>query len=134
MIRLRMRSSRGFTLVETLVALTIAAGSITAYYRAVAQGLDLKVRGDQRVEAAAVAAHVLDDLGVGIQLVPERHEGRAGVYSWSLEITEQSTIATALGQLATPGGGLLAVSVIVIGPAGQPFRLDTVRTSPRILR
>lgn len=90
--RRRRRGTRGFSLIESLVALAIAAAVITGFYAALSTGMQLRARADTQAEAVLLAASVLDRVGVDIPLqVGTRMEGEETAGRWSLVISDQPT-------------------------------------------
>lgn len=88
-MRPRAQASRGFSLIEALVALGIAAAVITGFYGSLATGLQLGSRADTQAEAVLVAASVLDRVGVDIPLrLGTQVEGQSTAGDWRLVISD----------------------------------------------
>lgn len=129
--RARPGGSRGFSLVEALVALVIAGGVVTAYYGAMASSLDLARRSEASAEAAVIAGALLDQIGHEIPLDPGGYEGRtvAG-FGWRLRITVGAGI-----DAVTASEDLRRIEIDIAGPGlAVPYRLTTLRVSAEILR
>ncbi len=124
----RRLSSRGFSLAESLVALVIAAGVISAYYQAISTGLELERRAKARGEAALLAHDLVDQIGFEIGLDAGSTSGRDGRgYQWRLAVSEGAQLTATTS--ATPAtSGLVQVEITIEGtnlPGG--YRLVTLR-------
>jgi len=79
---------RGFTLMETLVALFIMIAAATMLYRGLASGLSAAGTADAQQMALIAARSRLAALGSEIPLEAGRYEGMAdGGVSWVLDVT-----------------------------------------------
>ncbi len=137
-IRSRRRNgNRGFSLVESLVALAIAAGVITAYYQAISTGLDLERRAKAKAQAALVAERLIDQLGFEIPLEAAGFSGRAlGSYIWRLDISEGAQLSLPPPAASPSTVGLLTVRIEIEGPdlGTSGWKLTTVRAKPGTIR
>ena len=114
---IRRRAARGFTLLETLVSLAIAALVLNGFYEGVATGTRLIARGDQQAERMLVAASVLDRVGADIPLRGGTTDrGTTDGHAWELVVT--AAPPSDLRQVAPVDGRLLFVSVTVAAPDG----------------
>ena len=85
---IRRRAARGFTLLETLVSLAIAALVLNGFYEGVATGTRLIARGDQQAERMLVAASVLDRVGTDIPMRGGATDrGTTDGHEWELVVT-----------------------------------------------
>lgn len=110
----RRQTSRGFTLLETLVALGIAAMVLGGFYSALSTGSLLARRADDQAARVLLAATVLDRVGVDIPLrIGTVTTGRSGGLSWELVIGETPPPDMQLG--AVFQNELIFVSVSVSG-------------------
>lgn len=134
-MRGRRRAAHGFTMIEALVALAITAGVVTAFYDAMSASLMLERRSAAHVDAARVAAEVIDSVGVGVPLEPGVHGGKARGYDWSLSIVPVDQVVFADGRPAAGSSRLLAVRVEVRSPATErPMIVTTMRLTSDALR
>ena len=91
----RRRGQRGFTLLEALVAMAIAAVAFTALYRTVGQSSKVALDVEARVEAAMVARSVLasatfaEDLGA-------LQSGQQGPWQWRVQVAQESVPITSV--------------------------------------
>ena len=121
--RLNRRGERGFTLLETVVALAILAVALTALFRAFSDGL----RGVAAAEAygvrAAQAQAKLETVGATIPLAPGDYRGRtADGARWHVRVR----VWRGMPPRAT-GVVPLAVRVTVHGADGREVVLNTLR-------
>lgn len=79
------RSIRGFSLLEALVAMAIAAMALGTLYRTVGQSSRNAVTVQERVEAAMVARSVLAGVLYAEELANQR-EGKAGAWRWRVQL------------------------------------------------
>ncbi len=123
-------ASRGVSLAESLVALVIAAGVISAYYQAISTGLDLERRARARGEAALLAQDLVDQLGFEIALDAGAAVGRSvRGYTWRLAVSEGAQLVAVDGGAVPATAGLVQIEITIQGadlPGG--YRLMTLRT------
>ena len=119
-----MTSSRGFTLLEVLVALTILAVAIVALMRLSSQGLRLLHLSDDYQQAVVVA----DRVARATDVVEEGAEsGQEGRFRW-----ERHLRLVPVPEELTPGAGpqlrLYALSVAVRWGRDRTLELASLRT------
>jgi len=126
----RAGKSRGFTLLEVLVAFTILAVALVALLRAFSSGL----RGLDAAETASIAAQharsKLAEIGSAIPLEPGAEEGAFDDgFQWRVVIEPQE-LGDATAVEVVP---LLpyAIDVTVTGPRGGEVTLRSLRLAPR---
>lgn len=108
----RRHRSRGFTLIETLVALAIAGLIIGGFYSALSTGSLLNRRADHQAAKVLLAATVLDRVGVDIPLrIGTVETGTDGTLAWELVIGDRPTGDMQLGPIFE--GELIFLSVSV---------------------
>ena len=106
------RSRRGFSLLEALVAMAIAAIALASLYKSVGQGSKNVVDVETRVEAALVAKSALA-AGTFAEDFAQQDSGQAGGWQWRIQIApEQIPLLEENGRPA-PGGPLRAARVSV---------------------
>lgn len=79
------RDIRGFSLLEALVAMAIAAMALGTLYRTVGQSSKNAVTVQERVEAAMVARSVLAGVLYAEELA-NQSEGKAGAWRWRVQL------------------------------------------------
>ena len=134
--RQRRDKRRGFSLIESLVALAIAGGVLSAYYQAVSTSMDLERGSRIRTEAALVAAELVEQVGSKIPLEPGVFEGqRAKGIVWRLQILPGATLTPATARASPDTSGLYQVEIEISGPnLRNAYRLTTLRVGPGTLR
>lgn len=121
-------AARGFTLVETLVALAIAALVLGGFYNALSTGSLLDRRANDQAARVLLAATVLDRVGVDIPLrIGTVENGTEGGLAWQLAIGDTPTPDMQLGPIFE--GELIFVSVSVVDRDGDtpPVVLRAIR-------
>ena len=109
---MRRRFERGFTLIETLVALAIAAIVINGFYSALSTGSLLDQRADQQAEKVLLATTMLDQVGLDIPLRDGTNQtGNVDGLDWELIISSAPPRDMQLGSIYP--NELLFVSVSV---------------------
>jgi type II secretory pathway component PulJ len=127
MIRPRL-GSRGFMLVETLVALAIAGLILGGFWNALSTGSLLDRRAADQAARVLLAATVLDRVGVDIPLrIGTVETGTDGPLAWELAIAETPPPDMQLGPVFA--GELIFISVAVTDRAGgaAPIVLRAIR-------
>jgi len=120
--------TRGFSLIEALVALAIAAIVINGFYSALSTGSLLDRRSAQQAEKVLLATTVLDRVGVDIPLrIGTVENGRQRELDWELVISDIPTADMQLG--AVYPNELMFVSVSVSDPLNisTPVVLRAIR-------
>jgi general secretion pathway protein I len=116
--------SRGFTLLEVLVAMTILGVALVALLQLSAQGLRLLRLSEDYQEAVRLADH----LARGTEPAPERVEtGHQGSLRWERRVTPVP-VPEELTPAAGPRSRLYAVSVAVRWGHNRTLELASLRT------
>jgi len=128
-------SSRGFTLLELLLAFVVFALSFATVLEILSGSMRNTVRARHYSEAALTAQSVMDQVGVNIPLQSGTTvQGEAGDYVWSIEInefqaTDENVQSVQLAELT--GIVLLQVNLFISWgepPREQNRRFSTVRS------
>ena len=124
---MRRGAAKGFTLIETLVALAIAAVVINGFYSALSTGTLLDRRADDQAQMVLVASTVMDQVGIDIPLRLGSNTGQADGLAWQLVISNVRAADMQLGPAYE--NELIFVSVSVTDPTGDnaPVVLRAVR-------
>jgi general secretion pathway protein I len=99
----------GFTLIEVLVAFTIATMALVALYRVSSTGLSTGFTAERYSRALLIAESALDTIGIGEPLTPGTSTQRVDV------IYDQNITVHARPDLVRPGTG---------GPAPYPYEVS----------
>ena len=134
-----MRTARGFTLIEVVVAFALLAFALTLLLGAMTRATT-QVRNAERAGRAALHAQsLLDEVGVGEPLVPGSREGdlEDGHYRWTLQVAEwqdpdpaAAAHAATLRDLRAPR--LLELELVVAWGAGGERERLVVRSLRRV--
>lgn len=126
---IRRRTTRGFSLVESLVAVGIAGIVLSGFYESLSTGTLLAKRSDDQADKVLLAMNVLDRVGVDVALrTGSRDNGSEGPLSWTLQIGETPPPDMQLGPIYP--GELLFVAVSVTderAPDLDPVVIRAVR-------
>jgi general secretion pathway protein I len=132
---MRYRRDRGFTLIEVLIALLIAAAALGVLYQGALAGLLSTRVSSHVVEASARARSHLAVVGHGSAIVPGDQEGDDGSgYRWRLSVRQTQVAPVVAGDPVTvargPHAALYAVTVWIAWQedgSAREVRLDTER-------
>ena len=118
------RGSKGFTLLEVLLAFVVFALSFTAVLEILTGSMRNTVRAREYTEAALIAQSVMDQLGLDIPVEQgANYSGESGDYQWEINIgmyedVEENTQSVELGELT--GIELLQIDLVISW--GEPPR------------
>ena len=125
----RARRTKGFSLVETLVALGIAGAVLAGFYESLSTGSLLAKRANDQADKVHLAMSVLDRVGIDLALrAGVRENGQAGTLDWTLQVGETPPADMVLGPVYS--GELLFVYVTVSDqrtPNADPVVVRAVR-------
>ena len=125
---MKRRRSRGFALAEALVAVAIAAVTLSGFYGALSVSARLERTSEAQAEAVLLATSVMDRVGIDIPLRPGTVlQDREGERTWRLTIVQG--VPRDLRAGAFSSDGLLTVAVEVRG-AGPDVALRSLRYAP----
>ncbi len=120
------QTARGFSLIEALVALMLAAGVLGGFYKALSTGAVLENRAEDQAAHVLVATSILDRVGADLPLRNgTRENGTTRGLPWTLTIGDSPTEDMRLG--VTMPGDLLFVFVTVGREGPGQVRLRTIR-------
>lgn len=125
---MRRGMQRGFTLVESLVSLAIAALAISGFYQALSTGVFMERRSGVQAAQMLVATQVMDRIGVDIALrAGLQDRGVIRDLEWALTVTETGTSDMALGPVQANELLFVYVEVTSPTPGGSPLVLRSIR-------
>lgn len=127
----RVRTQRGYTLIEVIVAFALLAGALTLLLGTLS-GAARQVRASADAGRAALHAQsLLSQLGVGEPLKPQSRNGEfeQGRYRWGLEVSRWNDPARPANALLDPSAPrLLEVRLGVEWGDGGPRERLLLRT------
>jgi prepilin-type N-terminal cleavage/methylation domain-containing protein len=92
------KSSRGFTLLEVLVALTIVGLGVVTLLQIFSLGLRLQSRSNVRTEAIVQGSRVMDELLARKKLIERSESGKLGPEGrWTAQIQTMRDAPSSLG-------------------------------------
>ncbi|MGR3511124.1 MAG: PulJ/GspJ family protein [Paracoccaceae bacterium] len=123
------RRAKGFSLVETLVALGIAGAVLSGFYQSLSTGSLLAKRAGDQAERVHLAMTVMDRVGVDLPLqAGARENGQDGPLAWDLQVGDTPPADMQLGPIYP--GELLVVYVSVTDarrPEADPVVIRSIR-------
>ena len=134
-----MRSQRGFTLIEVVVAFALLAFALTLLLGAMTRATAQVRRAEHAGRAALHAQSLLQQAGVGEALVPGSSDGvlEDGRYRWSLLVSEWEDPDPAMRALRSPlrdpgAPRLLEIELVVAWGEGGPRERLLVHSLRRV--
>ena len=122
-----MSRSAGFTLLETLIALTILAMSLQALYQMHGEGIRVSAQIEARIAAQNLAEAVLAESTARKGALPIAGQGRGGGYDWDVTVRPQGE---ALPTREGANWRLYEVTVEVRWPPRRKYSLTVLKLGP----
>lgn len=117
---------RGFTLIEVLVAFTIAAIMLLALMEGTSRGMRSIAAAEARLDLLAHAENALALVGAEIPLEPGVYGGREADHGWRVEITLADDPVPEDLRISI-GMQLMSISVAASNETGAEQRLFSLR-------
>lgn len=114
------RAQSGFTLLESLLALLIAAGGLAAIYSTHATSLQARQKADNKSLIMLVGEDILEQVGSTLPIEEGRRTGRRGDVIWTMETMRAEDIVSS-------SSGLLLIELEVRTPDGSSSKFQTLR-------
>ncbi|MGQ0486250.1 MAG: prepilin-type N-terminal cleavage/methylation domain-containing protein [Hyphomicrobiales bacterium] len=118
------RPQAGFTLVEVMCALAIAAMALVFLFRGMTGSQTAAHYLEQHLGARILAEAILDDQVRETVIVPGTHSGTSGIYRW--EVTVEPA-GSGVARLAPRGWRLYRLAVDLQWQPRGHFQLDVVK-------
>jgi general secretion pathway protein I len=123
--------TRGFTLIEALVALAIVAAVLGSIGTVIATSVKGTRGIDQRIQLSGTAESLLAALPARTLLKPGRQSGELAGHRWRIDVSPMNVpVATDAAQ--TGRFVPLAVTMRLQAPGGPAMQVTTVRLVPRV--
>ncbi len=124
MSRCTQSDQRGFSLVEVLCAMTIAALALVVLFRGLGQSQTAALYMEQHLGARLLAQTILEDERIAATTEVGRRQGDSGNFSWQLEIAP--TTIDGVGDLPSSHQLYRLVAEVAWSPRGK-VRLETLK-------
>jgi general secretion pathway protein I len=123
--------TRGFTLIEALVALAVVAAVLGSIGTVIATSVKGTRGIDQRIQLSGTAESLLAALPARALLKPGRQSGELSGHRWRIDVSPMNVpVATDAPQ--TGRFVPLAVTMRLQAPGGPAMQVTTVRLVPRL--
>jgi general secretion pathway protein I len=122
--------TRGFTLIEALVALAIVAAVLGSIGGVIATSVKGTRGIDQRLELSGTAESLLAALPARTLLKPGRQSGELAGHRWRIDVSPMN-VAVASDAPQTGRFVPLAVTLRLQSPGGPAMQVTTVRLVPK---
>ena len=124
--------TRGFTLIEALVALAIVAAVLGSIGGVIATSVKGTRGIDQRLELSGTAESLLAALPARTLLKPGRQSGELAGHRWRIDVSPMN-VAVASDAPQTGRFVPLAVTMRLQSPGGPAMQVTTVRLVPKVI-
>lgn len=122
----RAKAEAGFTLIETLVALTILAVSLTSLFQSQGIGLRTAAAAAEYAKARTLAESLLAETAVQWRGGASRKSGSEGGFAWSINVER----APGMPSADKTKWGLHQIRISVTWPDGRSVVLETLKLGP----
>lgn len=126
-----MKSERGFTLIEVVVAFVIAALVVVAALQVFGGAFDGSARAEQLTRALVAAESKISEVGVTIPLEAGEHRGVSGGMSWTARIEPSDGLGADNARRAPLRAYEVTVAVTGTGFRPATVTLQTLKVGPR---
>jgi general secretion pathway protein I len=124
--------TRGFTLIEALVALAIVAAVLGSIGGVIATSVKGTRGIDQRLELSGTAESLLAALPARTLLKPGRQSGELAGHRWRIDVSPMN-VAVVSDAPQTGRFVPLAVTMRLQSPGGPAMQVTTVRLVPKVV-
>lgn len=99
-IQYRRHRQKGFTLIEALIALSIAAITLLGFYDSLATNALLKNKAKSQASRVQIATQILDRVGYGVPLaIGAQQTGVIDGHRWRVNVSDRATPDMQLGRV-----------------------------------
>jgi general secretion pathway protein I len=123
--------TRGFTLIEALVALAIVAAVLGSIGTVIATSVKGTRGIDQRIQLSGTAESLLAALPARTLLKPGRQSGELAGHRWRIDVSPMN-VPVAIDAPQTGRFVPLAVTMRLQAPGGPAMQVTTVRLVPKL--
>ncbi|MFT5511233.1 MAG: prepilin-type N-terminal cleavage/methylation domain-containing protein [Hyphomicrobiaceae bacterium] len=120
----------GFTLLETLTAITILAIALTSLFGAYASGIKAARSGDDYTRAQILAQSLIAQTTLASGRPPVSAGGTSGPFRWHVRVRLASSNLT--GELTHKRWALYQINAVVAWDASRTFELQTLKLARRL--
>ena len=125
----RRVGEHGFTLLETLTAITILAIALTSLFGAYASGIKAARSGDEYTRAQILAQSLIAQITTASGRPPVSAVGTSGPFRWHVRVRFANT--NLVGELTHERWVLYQIIAVVAWDANRTFELQTLKLARR---